>query len=387
MTAARRIALVYDDSLDRPGGVAQYVETLAGRLRARGHDVSLLVGETEDVRPGRRSLARNLKVRFNGNILTVPLRARAADLDAVLEDLRPDVLHVQVPYSPLLAGRLIARAADTTAVVGTSHVFSERSWVRAGARLLSHASAGTHRRFDRVVAVSEPARSFAERYSGMRVDAVIPNMVDLAAFPARSGTPRTADAPPHFAFVGNLVARKGVGFLIAALPRVHARHPGAVLSVAGDGPLRSRLQRQARTLGMHDHVRFIGTVSEHAKVALLHDADVACFPSVYGESFGIVLLEAMACDALVLAGENAGYRSMLATLPDALVDPRDTQALSEALLAACDGRDQLTWRRERQRQLARRHSAERVCTQLLEEYELALARRRSIAPKPLAHVA
>ncbi len=386
MTSALRVGLVYDDSLDRPGGVAQHVETLAGGLRARGHHVTLLVGESSAAVSGQRSLARNLKVRFNGNVLSVPLWARGTDLDDALADVRPDVLHVQLPYSPLLAGRLIRRASLSTAVLGTSHVFSERSWVKAGARLLSHASAGTHRRFDRVLAVSHPAQAFAERYSGMRVDAVVPNMVDLSPY-RRDVRSELGDGWPHIVFVGSLVPRKGVVHLIGALSYVLAAQPNARLTIAGDGPLRTGLRRQARALGVGASVRFLGRIDEPAKMALLRDADVACFPSLYGESFGIVLLEAMAVDTPVVVGDNAGYRSVLGQYPEALVDPRDHRALGEALLKVCGDADRLAWHLRWQRQLVLRYDIDRVCDEIVEEYARALARRRPQQRLSLARVA
>lgn len=372
------IGLVYDDTLDRPGGVAQHIETLAAQLRAHGHTVMLLVGETREPAAGRRTLARNLSVRFNGNSLTIPLWTRAADLEEALAELTPDVLHVQLPCSPLMAGRLLSRAPVSTAVVGTAHVASNRVSAVLGARLLARISRRTHRRFDRVMAVSDPARAFAQRNLGMPIDAVVPNMVDVSGVRLAAATAwRGVVDDELIVFVGRLVPRKGAGRLLGALPGVLARRPRARAVIAGDGPLRARLERQARSLGMADRVEFLGEVDETTKAAVLGRADVACFPSLYGESFGIVLLEAMAAGAgAIVAGDNPGYRSVLRERPECLVNPNDPQALVEAIVRglAESGGSELAhrWRSH----LVADHDAPLVCERVLVEYERALHSRR-----------
>lgn len=113
------IGLVYDDSLDQFSGVTQYCVTLGRHLARKGHEVELLVGETRSHDIAGlpiRSLARNLSVRFNGNRLSIPFSARGSELRNILAHGRFDVLHVQMPYSPLMAGRLISYASAETAI-------------------------------------------------------------------------------------------------------------------------------------------------------------------------------------------------------------------------------------------------------------------------------
>ena len=262
------IAVVYDDSVDRPGGVAQHIEMLRRGLRGRGHDVYLLVGDSRSDDPCCRSLSRNMRVRFNGNALTTPFAVSGQKLERALADISPDVLHVQLPYSPLLAGRLIARADQQTAVVGTSHVFSELGHVRLGARLASVFNRRSARRLDRVLAVSCVARDFAEKQTGLRVDAVVPNCIDVVAIrDACSGVARFGD--PTVVFVGSLVPRKGVDRLLAAWPSVLRGEPYARLLVAGDGPQRRMLEAVTRRESIGDSVRFLGHLDERQKARLL----------------------------------------------------------------------------------------------------------------------
>lgn len=373
---ALSIAIVYDDSLDRPGGVAQHIEMLRRGLRARGHDVHLLVGQTRSIDSSCRSLARNISVRFNGNSLTIPLFATANQLDRALAEISPDVLHVQLPYSPLLAGRLVARAHPRTAVVGTSHVFSECLPVRFGARLLAAVNTRTSRRFDRVLAVSHTARSFAEDHSRIRVNAIVPNSVNISAIREATKDVRRS-VEPTVAFVGSLVPRKGVDRLLAAWPSVLMNQPNARLLIAGDGPQRRMLQELTRRTGIGLSVRFLGHVDEARKAKLLAGVDVACFPSLFGESFGIVLLEAMAAGTpVVLGGDNPGYRELLGGRPASLVNPHEPALLAQALTAGLREARDGGLRRRWQQQLAARHDVEAVTGQILDHYQDALALRR-----------
>lgn len=370
-----RIALVYDDTLDRHGGIAQYCLTLGAQLQRRGHEVAYLVGQSDtNDRQGApvRSLARNVVVCFNGNRLSIPLRSSRREIAATLVAARVDVVHVQVPYSPVMAGRVLATVDDETAVVGTCHVYSERPIPRAGARLLGRVTAETLRRFDELVAVSPPAAEFA-RLLGVQVSAVVPNMIEIEAL--QGGPAPRGRARPTIVYVGNLVPRKGVDGLIAGFAVLAVDHPTARLTIAGDGPLRGRLERQAQRLGVAHRVDFAGAVSEAEKGVLLRNADIACFPARYGESFGVVLLEAMAAGAgVVVGGANPGHRFVLGR-DELCVDP-------DAPLAVADALRRLLSNPASRRKLAReqaetvvRFDAACVTDQVMEVYERALARR------------
>jgi Glycosyltransferase Family 4 len=118
-----KIGFVLDDTLDSTDGVQQYVLTLGKWLKDQGHDVHYLVGATKrrDI-PDVHSLSRNMSVRFNGNQMSMPLPAKKFEITALLSTEKFDVLHVQVPYSPLLAHRVIMAAPPQTAIIGTFHI-------------------------------------------------------------------------------------------------------------------------------------------------------------------------------------------------------------------------------------------------------------------------
>ena len=131
------IGFVFDDSLDKPDGVQQYVLILSRWLQAQGHEVHYLLGETRRLDIANlHSLSRNVTVRFNQNRMAMPLPARLKPIRDLLHQVHFDVLHVQVPYSPALAGRIIKAVEPDTAVVGTFHIAPHSRLVTLGNHLL-----------------------------------------------------------------------------------------------------------------------------------------------------------------------------------------------------------------------------------------------------------
>lgn len=333
--APLRIGLVLDDSLDSTDGVQQYVLSLGSWLTRRGHEVHYLVGETRrnDI-PNIHSLSRNMAVRFNGNRLSLPLPPRRSGLRKLMRELDLDVLHVQVPYSPFLGRRLIKESSRRTAVIGTFHILPYSAVAVAGNRLLGLWLRRSLRRFDAIVSVSSAARAFARSVYGIESE-VVPNMIDYERF--RSARPVAAfrSKVPTILFLGRLVPRKGCRQLLQAVARLHARRgtPEFRVVVCGKGPLGLELKDFADQNGLSEIVQFTGYVAEADKPARYASADIAVFPSSGGESFGIVLLEAMASGrAAVLAGDNPGYASVLEPMPELLFPALDSEALSDMLL-------------------------------------------------------
>ncbi|MBF6621552.1 MAG: glycosyltransferase family 4 protein [Patulibacter sp.] len=380
MSRCLRIGLVYDDTIDRFGGIGLYVTTLGRALVRRGHHVEYLLGTSSqravDGSPVR-SLARNVEVRFNGNLLSMPAWSPTSALRKTLTTGRFDVLHVQVPYSPLMAGRLIRACDDRCAVVGTHHVASSRFAPRIGARLLRTLCASTDERFDRMLAVSQTAREFAMTWSNLGVDEVVPNLLDVAHLRGQAALKCTLPAA-ELVFVGRLVPRKGVADLLRALHVMREISPTSPprVAIVGDGPLRARLERLTLSLNLNGSVTFHGAIGDAEKASLLSRAQIACFPSLFGESFGVVVLEALASGSeAVLAGDNPGYRELLAD-PAALVDPTDPYEFARrlvGLLADAPGRRSLG---SRQRDLLLACSVDSVTDQIERAYSIALARRR-----------
>lgn len=331
-----KIAFVFDDTLDNPDGIQQYMASLAGYYTKQGHEVHYLVGHTErtDI-PNVHSLSRNFKVKFNGNRLSIPLWAPKKRVTEVLARERFDVLHVQVPYHPLMAGRIIKAASPETVVFGTFHI-APYSWLlTAGNYLLGLVCRRTLRRFNGMVCVSPAAQNLCRQTYHLQTT-VVPNVFDYARFHDAEPLPQYADDIPTIVFLGRLVPRKGCQLLLEAISRLPRDLPMRVL-ICGGGPLEQQLQEFVLQHELSTVVTFVGRVSEADKPRYYASADIAAFPSSGGESFGIVLIEAMASGrAAVLGGNNPGYRSVLGERPEQLVSTSSADDLSAKLLHLLD---------------------------------------------------
>lgn len=375
-----KIGLVLDDSLDKTDGVQQYVLALGGWLNSQGHEVHYLVGETNRVdMPRVHSLAKNLSVRFNGNRMSMPLPGSAGRLQQLLREEAFDVLHVQVPYSPFLAGRIIQAASPMTAVIGTFHILPNSKAAAIANRCLALWCRRSLKRFDKVVSVSSAAQEFARHTYGLTTE-VVPNVFDYERFHT-AGTHASPASERTILFFGRLVARKGCQLLLEAT-RILAAEPDLPpfrVVVCGKGPLEPALRRYVESHGLAERVTFKGYIEESDKPGYYASADIAVFPSSGGESFGIVLVEAMASGrAAVLAGNNPGYASVMKPRPDLLFDPYDAAGLAAKLKVYLTDdtarRDTAAWGAA----YSRRFDIELVGKQVLDIYKQSLHVRRNM---------
>jgi phosphatidylinositol alpha-mannosyltransferase len=329
-----RIAFVLDDSLDKTDGVQQYILTLGRWMSSRGHNIHYLVGETErrDI-PRVHSLSRNIRAHFNQNRMSTPLPASRIKIQGILDKYDFDILHVQMPYSPLLAGRIIKLAPNRIGLVGTFHILPY-SWLEGIAtKLLSLVLRRQIKRFDSIYSVSEPARKFAQRSFGAKSQ-VLPNAVNVAHFQSGKRLRRYHDDKLNIIFLGRLVERKGALHLLKAINVLRQNHElqRVRVLIGGKGPLESKLKQYVSNNHLKHFVHFEGFINEDRKADFLATGDIAVFPSTGGESFGIVLLEAMATSTgVVLAGNNVGYRSVMAGHKDQLIDPANTAEFAKTL--------------------------------------------------------
>lgn len=328
-----KVGLVFDDSLDTNDGVAQYVKNLGKWLGKSGHSVCYLAGQTNiNSFEGSKvySLSRNFKVNFNGNRLSIPLFSKYSDIKRVLDGENFDILHIMVPYSPFLAQKIIKSAKPQTAVIGTFHIYPSGKLSIYGARILKILYGASLKRFSSIVSVSQPAASFAKKVFKINTQ-IVPNPIDISSFKLPSAPVRDL-SDSKVVFLGRLVRRKGCRQLILAFSEIANDFPALRLVIAGDGPERVKLERLAAELGIASQTDFLGYIDEKDKPLLLAEATIACFPALYGESFGLVLIEAMAAGSeVVIGGNNPGYTSVLAGRPELLINPEDKKAFAGRL--------------------------------------------------------
>lgn len=371
------IGLVLDDSLDSTDGVQQYVVTLGRWLSSKGHDVHYITSETKRTDlPQLHVLSKRLKTRFNGNSGGSPLPARPKAVTKLLKDIDFDILHVQVPYSPFMAGQLISKASSNTAVIGTFHIFPESKIVTIATRGLGLWVHRQLRRFDSMLSVSTAAQTFSKLT--YRIDStVIPNMIDVSRFlvPAQNNT-KTVEV----VFLGRLVERKGALQLLQAAHYIKQQNLVQVqyhITIGGKGMLREKLEAYVTEHDLQDIVHFSGFIAEEDKANFLAKGDIAIFPSTGGESFGISLLEGLAATpGPVLAGNNAGYRTVMGPFTDQLFNPNNIPDFASLLAKYINSKQARASIHKKQLAYVTQFDTEVVSQKILATYRDALQRRK-----------
>lgn len=303
-----RIGLVCPYSFDVPGGVQFHIRDVAEKLIDLGHQVEVLApadDETE-IPPYLTSTGGAVPVRYNGSVARLSFGPVVASRTGRwLAQGEFDVLHIHEPFAPSVG--LIALRLAEAPVVATFHSAQIRS------RALQVAYPLVRPGLERIsarIAVSEDARrTVVEHLGGDAV--VIPNGVYTQRF--ATATPRRVwqgDAlAPTCAFLGRVdEPRKGLQVLVDAIPVVRATHPGARFLIAGSGDASGVLAG----LGEHAQgVEVLGRISDEEKARLLRSVDVYVAPQTGGESFGMVLVEALSAGAAVVASDLAAFRRVL----------------------------------------------------------------------------
>jgi len=328
-----RIGLVCPYNIAFGGGVQKLVLAYQKELRRRGHDAIVITPEPREM--GGDFAHDHILFLGNGTELANPLHTTGQvsvglndEIDRVLAEYNFDLLHFHEPGVPMLGRQMLARS--NTVNVATFHAaFPETLVGRTFARVAVPYIKPLLKYIHEYVAVSEPAAEYIATITGQPVT-IIPNPINLDVFKP----PKTRDdSSPRktILYVGRLENRKGVRYLLQAFAELKNKRPDVSLLIAGDGTDREKLEALARELELTD-VTFAGYVSEEQKVEYLQTCDLFCAPSPYGESFGIVLLEAMATAAVTVAGNNPGYRSVLTGLGSlSLIDPKDTGEFAHRL--------------------------------------------------------
>lgn len=324
------IGFILDDTMDRPDGVQQAIVLLGKELVSRGHNVHFIATESagKHIAP-IHAMSRSIHLKFNGNSVRTPLPVTKKRIVKLFQETSFDVLHVQMPHSPFLSGRIIQAAPPSTKIFGTFHILPYGRFARIGMQLLGAVQKKQVARFDGLFAVSTPAKRFMDTVYKVN-SVVLPNPVDFQLY-NQGESPKNKKIT--LVFVGRFEERKGVTDLVNAYSKINASLRSKTrLVMCGKGPLLEKAKNLARTTGVD--IEFPGFVSDTEKKDYLKSADIAVFPSSGGESFGIVLTEAMSCgNAIVLGGNNPGYRSVLERWPETLIDPKNHEKFAQVLVS------------------------------------------------------
>jgi phosphatidylinositol alpha-mannosyltransferase len=328
-----KIAIYSPYNIFKSGGVQEHVTQQAAILKKRGHEVTIIT-------PRPRAQSKYKKAPSGFTYLGVSARIKAphatsADvsmsldieaIDDVLDD-KYDVIHVHEPLSPIAARQFLSRAEGRALRVGTFHaalpgnalgkslVATYKSYARG---VLPHV--------DVITAVSPAAVGYINSYTELPIN-YIPNGIDASMY-----QPKSIERDRNLIlFIGRLEKRKGARQLIHAFSILKLTKPEARLVICGDGPLRQSLENYVENLDLKD-VEFKGFIEDKKKLELLNTCSVYSSPALYGESFGIVLAEAMAMQAPIVCHPNDGYKwVMQGTGRLSLVDCKNQHAYADRL--------------------------------------------------------
>lgn len=366
-----RIGIVCPYSFEVPGGVQAHVRDLAEALIDIGHHVSVLAPADDESDLAAYVVAvpgRTVPVPYNGSVARLafgPLTATR--VRKWLRDGRFDVLHVHEPMVPSLA--MLAVMAARGPIVATFHTAYPRSrWLNAAQSMLQPMLEKINGR----IAVSSAARKVqVEHLDGGAVE--IPNGVAVARFAAAQPLPGWPGSGGAIGFLGRFdEARKGFPVLLAAFERLAEDRPALRLLVAGPGDQADVLTQVQP--GLRDRVVLLGQVSEADKARMLRSVDVYVAPNLGGESFGMILTEAMAAGTPIAASDLDAFRTVLAGgMAGALFPTGDSGALATTLAALLDNPNRRAGLSARGRTAVAAYDWRRIAAQVCAVYETVVA--------------
>ena len=361
-----KVAIVSPYGYPHPGGVNEHVRYTHEAMRRMGHDVWIITSKYGRERESEGNVIRlgtGWAAPANGSVGRVTLGLRfKRQAREVLEEHSFDILHFHEPFVPFLSPTMLDQSK--TVNIATFHAFggfSPSYWIgkRFAGRLAD--------RLDGRIAVSGAARHFISRYFPGEYE-IIPNGVDLDRFTHAEPYEALRDGTLNILFLGRLEERKGLTHLLQAYHRLRKRKVDARLLVVGAGPKLREYKRFVGLRGIRD-VEFLGRVNDAEKVRYFASADIYCAPNTGQESFGIVLLEAMAAGVPIVASDIHGFKRVVErNVQGLLVEPRNPRALAAALYALARDPDLRHEMGEAGRARAPEFSWDRVTEQIVDFY-------------------
>ncbi len=315
MTRKLKIGLVCPYNITISGGVQLIVMSLADRLSEKGHQVKIItplpkghqltdfhdsriifIGKSTDFRSPLHTTVQISTSIYNDRI------------KQVLTNEKFDVINLHEPWVPFISRQILQKSQAIN--IGTFHAkIPESVMTRSLVRVVNPYLKSVIEELDGITACSASAAEYVGSLTTKTIK-IIPNGIDLSLFKIRKNTTINTKHPTIL-YIGRLETRKGVGYLIEAFRFLYDKYPKVKLLIAGDGPNRSKLEELVKKYRLNSNVKFLGVISDNQKYNLLNKCDLFCSPAIFGESFGIVLLEAMAASAVVVAGNNSGYSELM----------------------------------------------------------------------------
>ncbi len=371
-----KIGLVCPYNIAKGGGVQEIVRATQLELAARGHEAKILTPEPRDMPDVHRQdhiIFVGGAADFKSPLHTTSQFSLAADtygITQMLEEEKFDILHFHEPWVPVLSRQILSRSNSVN--VATFHAkLPETLMTRTMVKVVTPYTKAVLKQLDELTAVSEAASEYVRTLTDAPVS-IIPNGINLSQFKWINQT--VEHEMKNILYIGRLEGRKGVSYLLQAYGLLVERDVNVSLTIAGDGPDREKLEDMVAMLEL-PNVTFKGYVSEEEKVQLLQEADLFCSPALFGESFGIVLLEALATGIVTVAGNNPGYAAVLQDLGSlSLVNPKDSEEFARRLDVMLHDMELRKLWKKWAKDYVKQFNYPRVVDQYLEVYESAYTR-------------
>lgn len=369
-----KIGLVSPYDYSFPSGVVNHISHLANHFCQWGHQVKIIApclkNNARYFEENLKVVGRPLTVPYGGSMARIPLSPWLPfQIKKTLRQENFDILHLHEPFAPLLCFSALAQSDCTN--VGTFHACHTKSRTYYLSKPILNRY---HKKLHGKIAVSKAALNYITKYFPGEYH-IIPNGIDIERFsPDGPYRKEFTKDKLNILFVGRLEKRKGLGYLISACAILKKKLPNFRLIVVGPGTrLRPGYQEQARKLNLDDIV-FTDFVSDAELPEYYRTADIFCAPATGDESFGIVLLEAMACGKPVIASDIEGYASVLDNNSEEglLVPPGDEKALAQAILSLAEDRTLREQMGARGKIKAQKYSWENIARQILDYYQVCL---------------
>ena len=328
-----KIGLVCPYNLFKGGGVQECVLAMQSELTKRGHDVLIITFKPRQydgyVPDFVRLLGRGRDVKSPfSTTAQISVTVDMDQVDALFAKENFDVLHFHEPWVPFLSRQLLARSKAKN--IATFHAkLPDTVMSRTIEKVITPYTKNLLKYFSSMTAVSDAAAIYVRSITDSNVQ-IVPNGIDLEKYVVKNSSSPIKIKPNTILYIGRLEKRKGLKFLLKAVGELQETNPKVKLKIAGAGPDRVQLETFAEENNIN--AEFLGFTSEADKLKLLHESQLFCSPARYGESFGIVLLEAMACGLPVVAGYNPGYSIVMkGTGRISLINPSDTTEFARRL--------------------------------------------------------
>lgn len=374
-----KIAQICPYDIFRSGGVQSHIESLSKELRRRGHEVKIIAPGVDGVKNTRDDvilLGSSVRLSMNktqGELSVVAGKAKELVADVLVRE-KFDILHFHEPAMPVLPMQILIESNSIN--IATFHAALPKTFVGKSIELVSiPLLTSIIKMLDGVIAVSEvPAKHIGKVYDG-NVN-IIPNGIDVNVF-KKENQPfkKYLDGKVNILFLGRLDKRKGVIYLLKAFRKLKKGFSDVRLIIGGKGDEFKRVTKYVKRYNLSD-VEILGFVDEQDKPRLYSSCDIFCSPALYGESLGIVLLEAMASAKAVVAYSNPGYKTVLKGSGSLLLaKPKDVNGLREKLEILCNDKKLRDFMGGWGENEAKRYSWKSVCRRVLEVYKEAINKR------------